>query len=103
MKIPKNVRKYCKYCKNYTEMTVAQAKKRERSSLKKGSLVRLAARSSGKSGFGNKGRYSRKAISQFKRTGAKSSKKVDLRFKCKTCNKTTVQNGGQRMKKPVFE
>ncbi len=103
MKIPKNIRKYCKHCKNYTEMTVAQAKKRERSSLKKGSLVRLAARSSGKSGFGNKGRYSRKAISQFKRTGAKSSKKVDLRFKCKTCNKTMVQNGGQRMKKPVFE
>ncbi len=103
MKIPKTTKKYCKHCKKYTEMAVAQAKKRERSSLKKGSLVRLAARSSGKAGFGNKGRYSRKAISQFKRTGAKSSKKVDLRFKCKECNKTMVQNGGVRMKKPVFE
>lgn len=103
MKIPKVSKKYCKHCKKYTEMAIAQAKKRERSSLKKGSLVRLEARSSGKSGFGNKGRFSRKAISQFKRTGAKTSKKVDLRYKCKVCAKTMVQNGGQRMKRPVFE
>ncbi|MBS3108726.1 50S ribosomal protein L44e [Candidatus Woesearchaeota archaeon] len=103
MKIPKIKSKYCKFCKKHTEHSIAQAKKRERSSLKKYALARLKSRSTGKVGFGNKGRYSRRAISQFKMTGAKTSKKVDLRFKCKVCNKITVQNKGFRTRKPVFE
>lgn len=103
MKIPKLTKKYCKNCKKHTEHAIALAKKRERSSLKKYALARLKKRSAGPVGYGNKGRYSRKAISKFKMSGAKSSKKVDLRFKCKVCNKTSVQNHGFRTKKPVFE
>ena len=103
MKIQKLIKKYCKHCKKHTEHSVAQAKKRERSSFKKYALARLQKRSSGNVGYGNSGRYSRKALSQFKMSGAKSSKKVDLRFKCKACGKVSVQNHGFRTKKPVFE
>lgn len=103
MKIPKITKKYCKHCKKHTEHSIAQAKKKERSSLKKYALARLSKKSSGKMGFGNKGRYSRKAVGKFKMSGAKSSKKVDLRFKCKVCSKTSVQNGGFRTKKAIFE
>jgi len=100
MKLPKNKKFYCKYCKKHTEHAVTQAKKRaNRGSLKAGSLKRLEKRGSGKSGYGNHGKYSRKAISAFKRTGAKNSKKVDLRYKCNICKKTTVQNKGFRIKK----
>ncbi|MEK6940481.1 MAG: hypothetical protein AABW49_01105 [Nanoarchaeota archaeon] len=103
MKLPKTKKMYCKHCKHHTTFSVAQAKKRERGTLKKGSMLRLKKRGSGLAGYGNKGRYSRKPITQYKRTGAKLSKKVDLRFKCNTCNKTMVQSKGLRIKKPVFE
>ncbi len=103
MKIPKTVRTYCKYCKKHTEMTISLAKKKERGSLKRGSINRARKRGLGR-GFGNVGKYgSKPAISKFKRTGAKQSKKVDLRYKCKVCNRTIVQNYGIRMKKVVLE
>ena len=50
-------------------------------------------------GAGNQGRYSKKAISKFKMTGKKGSKKTDLRYKCKTCKKSHVQRKGVRAKK----
>src|SRR3989344_5662391 len=100
MKIPKKTNRYCPFCKKHTEHAVSLAKKRERGSLKKGSLARLEKRGSGKAGFGNKGRFSKKAISGWKRTGAKSSKKVDLRYTCSKCKKTHVQKQGFRTKKP---
>ena len=102
MKIPKSQKSYCKYCKKHTEHAVAQAKKRERGALKRGSLARLEKRGSGKSGYGNKGKYSRKAISSWKRVGAKSSKKQDLRLKCKICGKTTIPKRNTRAKKVEF-
>jgi len=103
MKIPKNQRKFCKYCKKHTDHTVTQAKKRERGSLRRGSLPRLEKRSSGKKGFGNKGKFSRGPMSKWKRTGSKGSKKTDLRFKCSVCNKTSIQGSGIRSKKVLFE
>lgn len=103
MKIPKTVRTYCKHCKKHTEMAISVAKKKERGSLKRGSIQRSKKRGLGR-GFGNLGKYgSKPAISKFKRTGAKQSKKVDFRYKCKECGKITVQNKGIRMKKVVFE
>jgi len=99
MKMKKVKMMYCKKCRKHTEITVSIAKKKERGSLKKGSIARLEKRGSGKAGFGNKGKFSRKAISAWKRTGAKSSKKQDLRFKCKECGKMMVQNKGFRTKK----
>ncbi|MEK6934273.1 MAG: 50S ribosomal protein L44e [Nanoarchaeota archaeon] len=99
MKRPKKIKRYCKFCRKHTEQEVSVAKKRERGSLKKGSLRRAKKRGLTR-GYGNKGRWgSKPAISKFNRTGAKISKKPDLRFKCKTCNKTTTQAQGMRAKK----
>lgn len=99
MKIPKKQRKYCKFCKCYTEQEVSIAKKRDRGALKKGSLQRGKGRGRGR-GSGNLGRWgSKPAISKFKRTGSKPSKKSDLRYKCKKCGKMSVQRKGKRSKK----
>ena len=103
MKIPKTRKTFCPYCKKHTEHIVALAKKRERGTLKKGSIARLEKRGSGKSGFGNHGKFSRKAISAWKRVGAKTSKKSDFRLKCKICNKTQVKASKGRMKKLSIE
>jgi len=99
MKIPKKTNKYCKYCKKYTPQETSIAKKKERGSLKRGSIARAKKRGRGTS-FGNVGRWgSKPAISKYKRTGAKLSKKLDLRYKCTICNKITVQKQGKRTKK----
>lgn len=82
-------------------MALTEAKKRTRSTahpMSRGSNSRMRARGL-RRGFGNYNKYSKPAISKFKRTGAKISKKVDLRFKCNICNKTWVQNEGFRTKK----
>lgn len=61
---------------------------------------KLRAKRRGKArGKGNLGRYSKPAISKFKMTGKKASKKVDLRYTCKECKKTHVQNKGFRTKR----
>jgi ribosomal protein L44E len=83
--------------------TVALAKKRERGALKKGSIPRLTKRGSAKSGFGNHGKFSRKAISAWKRAGVKTSKKSDFRLKCNVCNKIQVKSSGSRAKKMSIE
>ena len=99
MKRPKKINRYCKFCKHHTEQEISIAKKRDRGSLKKYSLARLGKRGAGTKGIGNHGKYSRKAISARKMSGAKGSKKPDLRFKCKVCGKISIQNKGTRSKK----
>ena len=99
MKIPKKTNKFCKYCKRYTSQEVSIAKKKERGSLKRGSIQRAKKRGRGRS-FGNVGRWgSKPPISKYKRTGAKISKKLDLRYKCTECSKISVQKQGIRTKK----
>jgi len=98
MKFPKTVTRYCKFCKAHTKQKVSQAKKRNASPYSRGSKVRAKLRGLAK-GMGNKGRYSRKAISQFKMTGKKVTKKTDLRYTCEKCKKTTVQGRAYRAKK----
>ncbi len=103
MKLPKKVNRYCKNCKKHSEHTVSQAKKKERGSLKKGSINRAKKRGLGR-GFGNLGKYgSKPPISKHKMSGAKTSKKVDLRYKCKICGKSSVQRKGFRVKKMEFK
>lgn len=102
MKIPKTVKRLCPFCKKHTIHTVSQAKKKGRSSLTYGAKQR--ARKRGKArGFGNYGRYSKPAISSWKMTGKKGSKKTDLRYTCKECKKTHMQNSGKRTKKVEFK
>jgi len=65
---------------------------------------KLRARRRGKArGKGNLGRYSKPAISKFKMTGKKASKKSDLRFTCKVCKKTHLQRKGFRARRLEFK
>ena len=101
MKIPKIVKRYCKHCRKHTEQKVAQNKKHAPSSLSRGSKYRARKRGRAR-GIGNLGRYSKPAVTKFKRTGAKNTKKTDLRFTCTTCNKSMTQPFGFRAKKVEF-
>ena len=98
MKIPKSTQRYCKYCRKHTEQKVSQNKKRAASSLTRGSKYRARLRGRAR-GTGNLGRYSKPAVTQFKRTGAKNTKKTDLRYTCSVCKKMSSQPSGMRAKK----
>lgn len=102
MKMPKIRRKYCPFCKKHTEHKVSQTKRKNASSMTYGAKSRAKRRGSAY-GHGNLGRYSKPAVSKFKLTGAKISKKTDLRFECKECKKTHAQNKGFRAKRIEFK
>ncbi|MAG91609.1 50S ribosomal protein L44e [Candidatus Woesearchaeota archaeon] len=102
MKFPKHKKRYCPYCKKHTEHNVAVTKKKNPGSLTYGSKTRARLRGRAR-GKGNLGRYSKPAISKFKMTGKKSTKKTDLRYTCKTCKKTHVQRKGFRARKLEFK
>lgn len=95
------MKRYCKYCRKHTDMKVSQNKKKNASSLSKGSKVRARLRGSAR-GTGNLGRYSKPAVTKFKRTGAKQTKKTDLRFTCNVCKKSMTQPEGIRAKRVEF-
>ena len=98
VKRPKKTKKYCSKCKKHTEHTASIAKKRDRGTLKKGSIARRKKRGLDR-GYGNKGKTSRGALTKWKRFGKKTSKKQDLRYKCGTCNKMSIPSKGTRAKK----
>ncbi|HLD72640.1 MAG TPA: 50S ribosomal protein L44e [Candidatus Nanoarchaeia archaeon] len=98
MKIPKTIKRFCKTCKKHTEHKVSQNKKKNASSFKRGSKVRARLRGRAR-GVGNLGRYSKPAVTKFKRTGAKQTKKTDLRYTCAVCKKASCQKSGIRSKK----
>ena len=98
MKIPKTLKRYCKYCRKHTEQKVAQNKKKAPSSLSRGSKYRARLRGAAR-GTGNLGRYSKPAVTKFKRTGVKNTKKTDLRYTCSVCKKMSCQPFGMRAKK----
>ena len=102
MKIPKQIRRYCPFCKKHTQQGVNQAKKKGRSALTYGAKQRAKKRGASR-GYGGLGRYSKPAISGWKMTGKKSSKKTDLRYSCKECKKMHVQKQGIRAKKVEFK
>ena len=104
--MPKSLKTYCKKCKSHKEHTLTLAKIRTRSSahpLTRFGERRLKKRHYGKTGVGNKGRFSKPAVSKWKRTGAKSSKRPDLRLKCKECGKSNIKTTSSRLKKIAIE
>lgn len=102
MKLPKQKKKFCPKCKTSTLHKIDMYKSAgKRGSLSHGSKARIQKRGKNK-GHGNKGRLSKPPIAQFKRTGAKVSKKTTLRFKCTICNKFIQQKQGFRAKKVEF-
>jgi len=97
MKIPKTIKKFCKFCKKHTEQKVAQAKRK----TAQHPLARYQKKRAGYGkSTGNLGRYgSRPAITKFKMTGKKQTKKTDIRYTCNVCKKTTVEQSSRRAKK----
>lgn len=88
MKLPKETKRYCPYCKKHTSQIIATAKQRSRSSahpMSRGSTSRLVLRGL-RMGFGNQGRYSRKGPKDWKRK-TKLTKRISITFKCKVCGK----------------
>ena len=98
MKIPKTIKRYCKFCKKHTDQKVSQNKRGSPSSLSYGSKSRARRRGVAR-GMGNRGRYSKPAVTKFKMTGKKMTKKSDLRYQCTECKKSTAQRKGNRAKK----
>ena len=101
MKIPRSMKRLCKHCKKHTEHKVAQNKKKTPSALSKGSKSRARLRGAAR-GVGNLGRYSKPAVTKFKRSGAKNTKKTDFRYTCGVCKKISSQQYGIRAKKVEF-
>lgn len=103
MKLPKETRRFCPYCRKHTEQLILTAKQRGRSSahpLSRGGNSRLMKRGL-KSGYGNKGRYSRKAPKDYKMK-AKVTKKINILFKCKVCGKMKGRIKGIRSSRIVI-
>jgi large subunit ribosomal protein L44e len=98
MKLPKAKRTHCPFCKKHTEHKVYQVKKGKPSSLSRGSKYRARLRGRAR-GFGSLGRYSKPAVTKFKMTGKKQTKKTDIKYQCPDCKKFHVQRQGFRAKR----
>ena len=89
MKLPKETRRYCLYCKKHTIHSVATAKQKSRSSshpLSRWSTSRAKIRGL-RSGFGNMGRFSKPAVKEWNRK-TKITKRISILYKCKECGKS---------------
>ena len=89
MKLPKETKRYCVYCKKHTLHKINTAKQKSRSAahpLSRGSTSRLKSRGL-RSGTGNKGRYSKKAPKNWKRK-TKTTRRLAVLYTCKECGKT---------------
>ncbi len=98
MKLPKQMRRLCPYCRKHTVHKVTIVKKHAASALKHGSKIRARLRGKAR-GFGGWGRYSKPAVTQWKMTGSKVSKKADIRFQCEKCKKMHPKRATFRAKK----
>lgn len=106
MKLPKEIKRYCPFCKVHTLQKVKNEKNRGKNKthrLTQFSRIRQELRGIDK-GRGNKGRMSRGAMGGWKRMGKKHSKKTDLRYTCTVCKKVNMSGSkGLRTKKIVIE
>ena len=98
MKLPKTIRRYNPKLRKHTVHRVIIVKRGTTSGMTYGSKTR--ARERGKArGTGNLGRYSKPAVTKFKMTGKKLSKKVDIRFECTESKHKHVKRNTFRAKK----
>ncbi|MAH33116.1 50S ribosomal protein L44e [archaeon] len=102
MILPKNTNRHCPYCKKHTNHKIALNKKKSPRSMTYGSKLRAKRRGLAR-GIGNRGRYSKPAVTKFKMTGKKTSKKLDLRYECSTCKKKHMKSSGFRARKIEFK
>ena len=102
MRLPKKTKRYCPFCKKHTEQKISQVSSgHKRGTLRRGSKDR--ARKRGKNrGYGNLGKYSKPAVTKFKRK-TKSTKKTNTMYTCSVCKKSTMQKKGKRTGKILIE
>jgi len=96
MKLPRTVNKYCPYCKKSTEHKVVIVKTVK---VRRGLAFGARRAREGKKGMGNKGKYSKRPLSQRKRGVFKIAKGVDVRLVCNVCSKQHVWRITGRYKK----
>ena len=102
MKLPKKTNRYCPYCKKKTEHKIKIVGTGfQRGTLTRGSKSRAKLRGLNR-GIGNKGRYSKPAVSKFKRK-TKTNKRTNLMYTCQECKKSKYQKKGQRTGKLLQE
>jgi ribosomal protein L44E len=103
MKIPKTTKRFCPYCKKKTEQKIKLVGTGiKRGTLTRGSISRAKLRGKGR-GIGNKGRWgSRPANAKHKRK-SKTTKKTNIMYTCKECNKSKYQKKGIRLSKQIQE
>ena len=88
MKLPKETRRYCPYCKKHTSQIVGTAKQKSRSAthpMSRGSATREKLRGL-RGGSGNLGRRSRPAPKEWNRK-TKTTKRITIIYTCKECKK----------------
>ena len=105
MKLPKTRTMHCRHCKTHVEHKVSEAKRKGPGSahpMSRGAKSRIRKRGSWR-GQGNFGRFSRPPVNSRKMCGKKTSKKVDLRYTCNTCKKTSSQRKGYRARRVEFK
>src|SRR3989344_5938933 len=93
MKLPKNTKKYCPYCKKVTDQKIKLVSTgAKRGTLTRGSISRARSRGLGR-GIGNKGKWgSKPAVSKFKRK-TKTKKKTNIMYTCTKCGKSQYRKG----------
>ncbi|MFH1801693.1 MAG: 50S ribosomal protein L44e [archaeon] len=102
MKIPKKTKRYCPYCRKQTEQKIKLVSTgAKRGALKRGSKDRAKLRGQNR-GIGNKGKYSKPAVSKFKRK-SKTTKKTNIMYTCTVCGKSKYQKKGKRAGKQLQE
>ncbi len=88
MKLPKETKRYCPYCKKQTSQLISVAKQKSRSSahpLSRWGQLRTKKRNY-RTGFGNLGRFSKPAVKNWKRK-TKATKRLTVMYTCKVCKK----------------
>ena len=98
MKLPKDINRYCPYCRKHTKQTLAVAKQKARSSahpLSRGSKVRQQYRGL-RVGYGNQGKFSKKGAKDWKRK-TKATKRLTILYKCSTCGKIKGTSSAYRV------
>ncbi|MFQ6056730.1 MAG: 50S ribosomal protein L44e [Methanosarcinales archaeon] len=77
MKMPKEFRTHCPYCKKHTIHKVERVKRGRASSM-----TRIERQKRRSYGIGNRGKFSKVP------GGDKPTKRVNLRYRCNVCNKS---------------
>ena len=102
MKIPKTTKRFCPYCRKKSEQKIKiVGTGAKRGTLKRGSLARAKLRGSNR-GKGSHGKYSKPAVSKFKRK-TKTTKKTNIMYTCQECKKSKYQKKGKRTGKVIQE